>query len=265
MKIKTHLISGAGNTFHISYDHGQGVLPVELTPYEMKEIAKIVCGKNTTDGFIFLSKKFSKELDNEYKWFFYNNDGSDAEMCGNATRCVGFYIKNILKSPLEKWILSTTAGSIEIEFVEIEKFKITMTSILEFESGLGFYCDTGVPHLVIEKEQIAIDENLKSEARKLREHPEFYPRGTNVTYVTLGRDKTKVKAVSYERGVEDFTAACGTGAMAAAFYNLTKRAVKQTQVEMPGGTLMMDLTDLKRPKMTGPAILLGSHEYEISV
>lgn len=264
MKIKTHLISGAGNTFHIAYGEEQKFLLASWTPSKMKEITINACKKNLADGFIFLSKTSSKDTNNEYKWFFYNNDGSDAEMCGNATRCVGFYIKNILKSPLKNWNLLTAAGSIEIEFVEKEKYKITMTSIQELKSKLGFYCDTGVPHLVIEKTKIIADENIKFDARKLREHPDFYPRGTNVTYVTLGNDKTKVKAVSYERGVEDFTAACGTGAMAAAFFNLTKRAVEQTQVEMPGGTLMMNLTDLKKPTMTGPAVLLGSYEYEIS-
>lgn len=265
MKIKTHLISGAGNTFHVTYDQEQGFSSRQWTMRLMKEITISVCKKNFADGFIFLFKNTCGGSDNEYKWFFFNNDGSDAEMCGNATRCVGFYIKNILKSPLENWRLLTTAGSIEIEFIEKEKYKITMTSIQELKANLGFYCDTGVPHLVVEKTHVIADDNLKAEARKLREHPAFYPRGTNVTYVTLESDKTKVKAVSYERGVEDFTAACGTGAMAAAFYNLTKRAVRQTQVEMLGGTLMMDLTDLKRPTMTGPAVLLGSYEYEISI
>ena len=51
--------------------------------------------------------------------------------------------------------------------------------------------------------------------------------------------------------------------MAAAFFNLTKRGVVQTQVEMPGGTLIMDLSELNSPTMTGPAALLGSYEYEI--
>ena len=139
-----------------------------------------------------------------------------------------------------------------------------MPAIREFKSVHGFYCDTGVPHLVIECQQIVTDEQLKQRARELRSHIDFMPRGTNVTYVKLERDAKNVKAVSYERGVEDFTLACGTGAAAAAAYNFKFRGALQTEVEMPGGTLIMDLSDLQRPVMTGPAEFLGSYEYEIS-
>lgn len=255
MKIKTHLISGAGNTFHITMAED-----VSLPASEKKAIAREICNRQSADGFIFLHGDGEK-----YKWWFYNNDGSDAEMCGNATRCVGFYIKNLLGSPLDKWDLQTVAGNITIRFVEKEIFKITMTAIREGKSSHGFFCDTGVPHLVIEKEQLSVSAEQKEIARKLRNHIDFQPRGTNVTYVQLTSDPGKAKAVSYERGVEDFTAACGTGAVAAAFYNLTKRGVRQTQVEMPGGTLMMDLSDLSKPEMTGPAVLLGSFENAIAI
>lgn len=254
MKIQTHLISGAGNTFHITYNNGK------VDNALMKQIAIRVCKKSPADGLIFLFNK----RNNEYAWDFFNNDGSLAEMCGNATRCVGYYIKNILNSEKSYWQLSTTAGKIKIEFISNESFKITMTPIREFKSSQGFYCNTGVPHLVVERADIKIEEKLKLEAKKIRESREFAPRGTNVTFVSFESEKAKIKAVSYERGVEDFTAACGTGAMAAAYFNLTKRGVKQTQVEMPGGTLMMDLSDLSRPTMTGPAILLGSAEYEVT-
>ena len=100
-------------------------------------------------------------------------------------------------------------------------------------------------------------------ARNLRNHISFAPQGTNVTYIEKLIQPDKIKAVSYERGVEDFTQACGTGAMAAAFYNFKKHAAIETNVEMPGGMLIMNLADLKKPIMTGPAVLVGSKEYEI--
>lgn len=262
MKVKTHLISGAGNTFHVVFDENNK-FSSELWPVaKKKQLTRDACIKNKADGFIFLEKAESEP--NAYKWYFYNNDGSDAEMCGNATRCVGYYIKNILKNEGKEWTLSTIAGPIKIQFIENEKFKITMTPPVTLNSNFGFFCDTGVPHLVLETDKIKMDTQTKAESRKLREHPEFQPRGTNVTYVATEGDITKLKAVSYERGVEDFTDACGTGAMAAALYNLTKRGVKQTQVEMPGGSLIMDLSDLNKPTMTGPAVLLGSYEYDIA-
>lgn len=262
MKVKTHLISGAGNTFHVVYDENNQ-FSSELWPVgKKKQLTIDACIRNKADGFIFLEKSATDV--SAFKWYFYNNDGSDAEMCGNATRCVGFYIKNILKNNQTNWILSTIAGPIKIEFIEAEKFKITMTPPISLNSNFGFFCDTGVPHLVLETDKIKTDQATKKESRRLREHPEFQPRGTNVTYVVTEGDISKVKAISYERGVEDFTDACGTGAMAAALYNLTKRGVKQTEVEMPGGNLIMDLSDLNKPTMTGPAVLIGSYEYDIA-
>lgn len=259
MIIRTHLISGAGNTFHIAFDSPD---------CNKREVAQNICQATRADGFIFL-----QQTEAQYKWFFFNNDGSDAEMCGNATRCVGFYIKNILKSGKNNWNLLTIAGPIKIEAISAEEFKIIMTPAQELKSSLGFYCDTGVPHLVIEAPSKALDfsgnkyKSLWLDAKKLRQHAEFSPRGTNVTYVSFEKDtdgkQNWVKAVSYERGVENFTEACGTGAMAAALFNLTKRGANPTWVEMPGGILMMDLSDLNKPTMTGPAVLMGSYEYEV--
>ncbi len=259
MKINTELVSGAGNTFHICFN----IRALSLN--QKINLVKYVCRQDRADGFIFLESAGSYDGVKAYEWQFFNNDGSVAEMCGNATRCVGFYIKNIIKDKDDVWQLKTVAGLIKIESISSEEFKITMTPIQKLSSALGFYCDTGVPHVVIENKTIFIDEKLKQAAQGLRRHENFKPRGTNVTYVALNNEnKQCVSAVSYERGVEDFTAACGTGAVAAAFYNLTKRGVNQTQVEMPGGTLMMNLSDLSRPTMSGPAMQLGSYEYEFS-
>ncbi len=257
MKIKTHLISGAGNIFHIAFGSQDAFADQNISEAKKKELTRLACIKNKADGFIFLQKP------NQFEWFFYNNDGSNAEMCGNATRCVGYYIKNILNESANQWNLKTRAGMIEIKSLSPESYQIAMTPIRVFSSLRGGYYDTGVPHLILEIENFEEYPQLRKDASLLRFDPEFQPRGTNVTYVKFGKDKTKLQAVSFERGVEDFTAACGTGAMAAAMYNLIKRGSDQTQVEMPGGTLMMDLSDLQKPKMTGPAVLLGKFEYEI--
>lgn len=269
MIIKTHLVSGAGNTFHILNYNDPLYALQNWVLAKQKEIATTICNQKKADGFIFLESNFSTQNESkskkEYKWTFFNNDGSDAEMCGNATRCVGFYIKNILNSESNDWSLLTIAGPIKIQFVSRECYQITMTPVQQFKSNLGFYCDTGVPHLVIEVDDFQRKENLMLKAKQLRAHIDFKPRGTNVTYVVFDNEFAKLKAISYERGVEGFTAACGTGAVAAAFFNLTKRGVKQTQVEMPGGTLIIDLTDLNKPTMTGPAILLGSYSYEVII
>jgi len=255
MKIKTHLISGAGNTFHI-VDEKTGV---DWSIARKKEFAQAVCKIQPADGFIYLKKAPT------LGWDFYNNDGSDAEMCGNATRCVGLYLSEIQHDSNQLWILKTTAGPIQIEKVTDGEYKVKMTPIKETPSSKGYFCDTGVPHLIQEIADIDGYSKLKSIAHALRFDPEFSPKGTNVTYVQLLPEINRLKAVSYERGVEDFTQACGTGAMAAAAFNLKKRGAVETEVEMPGGILKMSLADLRQPVMIGPAYLLGKYEYEESI
>ncbi|MBC7466042.1 MAG: diaminopimelate epimerase [Bdellovibrio sp.] len=256
MKIDTVLLSGAGNTFHIfnSQDESQS-----LAVSAQKELTKKVCLQNPADGMIFLKKS---DATNTYQWQFYNNDGSDAEMCGNATRCVGYYIKNILGDTGEQWYLNTTAGRILIQALSNNMFEVKMTAIQEMESKHGFYCNTGVPHLVLELLHFDEYKTKKEMARGLRMHADFAPAGTNVTFIGLSSTPSKVKAVSFERGVEDFTEACGTGAMAAAFYNLKKQNCAKTEVEMPGGTLMMDVSNPNKPIMVGSATSLGKFSYE---
>lgn len=257
MKIATTLLSGAGNTFHILHEINTG-----LTISNKKEITKKICSLNPADGFIFL-KKTNK--DNNFEWDFFNNDGSDAEMCGNATRCVGYYIKNEMKNADTLWSLETKAGRIQIRPLLDSQYQITMTALELLKSKHGFFCNTGVPHLVLVTNQFENYKALKNEARQLRAHPDFLTAGTNVTYIKILQQPFLLKAVSYERGVEDFTQACGTGAVAAAFYNFKVNGVVETTVEMPGGSLMMNLSDLNHPLMTGPALLIGKYNYEVSI
>ena len=269
MILKTDLISGAGNTFHISMGTSESILGLPTGAAGMKEIARQICENHKADGLIFLEpdERTPANFAKNFKWYFFNNDGSDAEMCGNATRCIGYFLKNKIKNELSEWSLKTTAGPIKIEALSNQQFRVTMSPIQKLNSTLGFFCDTGVPHLVLETKDKNIFLNLNAELKRassaLRFHSELQPRGTNVTYVYLENEKSKIKAVSYERGVEGFTEACGTGAMAAAFFNLTKRSMSETEVEMPGGTLIMNLQNLNQPIMTGSAELLGSFENEI--
>lgn len=265
IKLKTELISGAGNTFHIAFKQSAEFMNLANPHAAMQLAAKQICERHKADGFILLEQTSTTE----FRWNFFNNDGSDAEMCGNATRCVGYYIRNELNQTDSPWKLSTTAGIIEITANGVKQFKIKMSPIKKLNSSLGFFCDTGVPHLVLEFDKKDLFKNLNTDLKlkssQLRFHPEHQPKGTNVTYIEFSKDPKKIKAVSFERGVEDFTAACGTGAMAAAYYNLTKCGISETAVEMPGGTLIMNLSNLESPLMTGPTLKLGSFEYEFKI
>lgn len=254
MSIFTHQLSGAGNTFSVTWENTETNALADRPAF-----VREVCTATNTDGFIFLS--WLNESRHELKWDFYNNDGSAAEMCGNATRCVAFYAKNMLHVEGNHLTLQTIAGPIDITILDKELFEVRMTALEKFEHPKYFWCDSGVPHIVIEIPDFTNYRNYKSFCKDLRFHSDFSPRGTNVTLVHLDTAANQLKAVSYERGVEDFTAACGTGAMAAAFYNLNKRGQSETLVEMPGGLLKMNLSDLKNPLMTGSAVRLGEYNY----
>lgn len=251
--ILTHQLSGAGNTFSVTWESSE-----TKSISDRPMFVRTVCEITKTDGFIFLS--WLNEEQHHIQWDFYNNDGSMAEMCGNATRCVAFYAKNIIHIEGNHLKLQTIAGIIDIKILDKELFEVKMTAVQKFNHPNYFWCDTGVPHIVIEVPNYENYHDLKSYCRELRFHPDFQPRGTNVTLVKLDTAANKMKAVSYERGVEDFTEACGTGAMAAAYYNLNKRGQFETLVEMPGGLLKMNLSDLQNPLMTGSAVQLGEYD-----
>lgn len=255
--IHTHQLSGAGNTFSVTWESTATKILADRP-----KLVRSVCKATNTDGFIFLS--WLNESQSHLQWDFYNNDGSVAEMCGNATRCVAYYAKNIVRIKSDHLKLQTIAGIIDIAILEKELFEVKMTAIQRFSHPQYFWCDTGVPHIVIEIPDYPKYRELKSYCRELRFHPDFLPRGTNVTLVQLATEANKLKAVSYERGVEDFTEACGTGAMAAAFYNLSRRGQHETFVEMPGGLLKMNLSNLQSPLMTGSAVQIGEYDATTS-
>lgn len=263
MTIKTSLISGAGNTFHIHFVKNSFVqLQQKIS---IKDVVKSVCAKNPADGFIFL-ERIESTGNNEYLWNFYNKDGSEAEMCGNAARCVGLYISQELNNSKPTFLLKTTAGIILInklgpgtgtDFL----FEIQMTPVKRLQHAEYFYCDTGVPHVVIPISNMNRYPLMKNFCIEIREHVDFQPRGTNVTLIDTTSPE-KISAVTFERGVEDFTQACGTGAIAAGFYLWEKMGRHRTKIFMPGGPLEINLENLSQPRMTGPAEKLGEFQYE---
>jgi len=161
------------------------------------------------DGFVALLP--SSEAD--FKWKFYNSDGSDAAMCGNATRAVAHYaFNNGLAQSNMKFL--TKAGLIE-SIVEENIVQTQMTKPIvikeEFEQeGLTWYLiDTGVPHLVTIVDDLEkYDHDLCAKMR--------YEYNANVNFAKVeDSQNTKVlKVRTYERGVEGETLACGTGMVA---------------------------------------------------
>lgn len=248
--MKIPLISGAGNTFYFIEDTDKRI--------DKKSFVIDLCKKNFADGVVFLNKKKA----GEYTWDFYNNDGSVAEMCGNAARSAGAYIFTYFSENQKTVVLNTLAGRIYIENPAPHIYQLVMTPFKVFTHAKYFYCNTGVPHILYFIDDIKTYSDYKEICKQLRFHNDFIPQGVNVTLVQVTKNENVYKAVSYERGVEDFTQACGTGAASVALYNLVKNNKMKTNIEMPGGTLMMDLSNSHRPLMLGPAHIIKEVIYE---
>lgn len=253
MLFKSVHLSGTGNTFHIVNDP-------KITP--TADLARKMCEQFYADGAVFLTAQAS----GIYKWDFFNNDGSPAEMCGNATRCVGYFVKNILNDDSSLIKLQTHAGEIKIKPLKEDRFEVYMTPAQIFSHPKYFYCNTGVPHVVIEITAQDDFRQHKDMCREIRQSADFSPQGTNVTLVKRSTHAdVRIASISFERGVEDFTEACGSGAVAAALYNSEKYKINKVTVEMPGGQVTVDVSDRQRPIMIGPAHYIKDCTYDIEI
>jgi len=152
----------------------------------------------------------------DFKWQFYNNDGSEAAMCGNGTRaCAHYAYKNGL-APAKMSFLTgfgVISSLVQDDIVEtLLSDTIKLGDPFEEADRLWYFYDTGVPHLV------TFVDDLKSFDLKLATNMR-QKYNANVNFASIKKDGLHVR--TYERGVEAETLACGTG-MAACFYSANK-------------------------------------------
>jgi diaminopimelate epimerase len=178
------------------------------------------------DG-ILVAEKAGKHL----KMRIFNADGSEAEMCGNGSRCFALWavMQGIAKNPVR---FMTRAGLIEARIGTVKNNSAPSAVRLSDPKGLKFdipvdvngrtirvnFINTGVPHAVIFVEGVdTID--VASIGRAVRNHRQFLPAGTNVNFVEqVAPGKLHIR--TYERGVEDETLSCGTGTCASAIISV---------------------------------------------
>lgn len=225
--MKFYKVQASGNDFIV-------VLEGEAPDKSRRaDYAKKLCERKLSigaDGFLVLDKK----SDNDLHWDFYNSDGSTAEMCGNASRAVAklFIEKLGGKSPVN---LTTGGGITEIEVVnQLYSVKMPICQFVAEESQ-GNVWNTGVPHYVFEKKFDIKDEAIKEFCRENRFPNCLNDKGANVSLWYKKQDQ--FFAVSFERGVEDFTLACGTGAAACGLDILKRHSDlgDSIRLQLPGG------------------------------
>lgn len=257
-------MSGAGNDF-IVIDHRHSLIPEQ----DQAGFVRAVCRRMFSvgaDGLILIEN--SEKAD--FSWRFYNGDGSVAEMCGNGARCAArfAYARGIAD---KKMRFETLAGIIEAEVLEDDSVSLLMTAPFDYQRGLSVELDgkevginfmnSGVPHVVMFVEE-GVEIPLKKWGHTIRFHEQFQPAGTNVNFVqALGDGAIRVR--TYERGVEDETMACGTGAVASAIYAAEKGITSSpVSITTSGGehlTIVFDMQEdgtAENVYLQGPARII---------
>lgn len=234
--------SATGNDFILIDDRNKQF------PAQNIKFIRELCTRKTgigADGLILLQN--SDRVN--FKMKYFNADGIESEMCGNGSSCiVGFarLLGIIDKSARFESMLSQHEGQIERNSIRVKMnspngilLKKPVIPGLEYE--IGGYVEIGVPHYVLFCSEIHAPDVLRL-GTEIAHHKTF-PNGTNVNFVRM-ISKHKIQLRTYERGVEDETLACGTGATAcvlitAKLYGLQSPA----EVHMPGGILCLDFDD----------------------
>lgn len=234
---------GAGNTFFLSFD--------ETSSFE--KLREKADQKNLDpDGYI-LSKACDKA---DRDFVFYNKDGSQVDFCGNALRALGLcYSKAFSEGSLT---LFTPAGLLKIEVCAPDKVKAEMPKPilkepLYYKLKKVAYILAGVPHFIFCIEDWSLDfadlESLKRFCLDFRKEPLGGKETYNLSFYSKPiNENDTIKAITFERGVEDFTLACGSGALSIA----QSLGGKNAKLQMPGGLLSVTY-EKERVFMTGPA------------
>lgn len=254
-------MSGAGNDFMVIDARGK-----EL---DFSALAKKFCAVTGADGF--MAADYSDSCD--FRLHFYNSDGSRGEMCGNGARCIcRFAYDNGIAG--ESMTVQTDAGPVPGLRLAQNRYRVKLNNptTLDFDRVPGCaYVELGcpgIPHGVVELPALEFSdkEALREQAVALRHHPKF-PKGANINFFTRLDDST-VRILTFERGVEDYTLACGTGcgSVSSVLYAKGQLPGGRLTLENGGGTLTVEVGAengaICSLLLEGPAEVLGEYELD---
>ena len=261
-------MQGAGNDFIIIDIDKENILPDALP-----DIAKRVCSRRLSVGADGLMAVTKAENGGDYKMLFYNSDGTEGEMCGNGARCIARYgYENGLAGETQR--IETVSGTVVGKRTSERQYCVRMNDPTvidlsrEAEDVTCAYIELGnpgLPHAVVEIDFAKMPEEELFELGKRLRWSTAFPKGANVNLCRIVGEN-HIAAKTFERGVEDFTLACGTGAssLVAALTLMGKVSGKNVKVDMPGGQLEISLTvEEKTAKdiyLTGPTNVVAVGE-----
>ncbi len=251
---------GAGNDFIILEDRS-----AQFPDQQFDQIQKL-CDRHFgigSDGLILL--RASDRAD--FKMLYFNSDGRPSSLCGNGSRCVYAFAHQHgwvgaegsfeTSDGLHKASL-TAEGGVCIHMRDVDRLE---------ERGDALFLDTGSPHHIEFVDEVA-SINVKEKGRVIRYGAPYLEEGSNVNFVEqLSPDTFKIR--TYERGVEDETLACGTGAVAVAIaaYHHQLTSINVLNIHAEGGILKVsfisDAGQYKNIQLEGPATFVFSGNFKI--
>jgi len=204
------------------------------------------------DGVLLLEESSSVD----FKMRYINADGGEVEMCGNGARAITAFAHEELDTKKEAYKFETMNGIYECSLDATYGYRLKMTELYDIgkiplndldskmHAKKSFYMNTGVPHAVFEIENIS--EYPVFDNGRIVRYDERFPKGSNANFFEV-TSPNHIKIRTYERGVENETLSCGTGAtatalVAAKFYGWNDEVVLETM----GGVLAVKFSkDLK--------------------
>lgn len=217
------------------------------------------------DGLILLENDATVD----FKMVYYNADGNESTMCGNGGRCIvsfahflEIFSKNTTFNAIDGLHNATINenGIVALQMIDVAK------DTIKKETDFTFLF-TGSPHHVQLVDKLT-NFNVFDNGKRIRYSDLYTPSGTNVNFVQqLNADSFKIR--TYERGVEDETLSCGTGAtaVAIAMYSLGKTQANQINIQVEGGEVQISFDENEEKYynvlLTGPAIQVFKGEITI--
>ena len=234
--MKIYHMNGAGNDFMVMDARDKN-----YTYEQLKDLSLEFCKMTDADGFMAIDHSVAAD----FKLHFYNSDGTRGEMCGNGARC-------ICRFAFELGIVEDTMRYLQIQpNVSESEYRVLLNNpgVLDLnrkeEAAYVELGNPGVPHAVKEVPGLTWEQRdeLFEMAKELR-HDKAFPKGANANLYTW-TGENEIRILTFERGVEDYTLACGTGSGSTAAVLYKKGLVPSGKliVQNPGGTLTITIEE----------------------
>jgi diaminopimelate epimerase len=230
MKIKFHKYQGTGNDF-VMIDNRQDVFPKN----DVKLIEQL-CDRRFgigADGLILLEN----DTETDFRMVYYNSDGNESSMCGNGGRCIVAFAKSLNVINNQTTFIATDGlhhaliqenGIVSLQMKDVDQVKINTDYV---------FLNTGSPHHVLLIDDL-VNYDIKTNGAKIRYSDLYGKAGSNVNFVKqISENHFALR--TYERGVEDETLSCGTGAtaVAIAMHAIGKTNATEIDIDVQGGML----------------------------